>query len=393
MIETRISSDSAPTTEWPPGLASIRQFAAAVKCQNGNLLCAIQKSFGEWKRHIENSYVTPGIDACALLVVSDKQRPRWRLTSSPRRRQVMVWIDRRDVVMREPRFAQALWRTLWLARRAEGASGAMISEQTRDLVVDMLYTVAVFLLGALDVAAKLVDDAQSCADAGSSAKSIRAKLEGAAAIANAELDEIEKYLQRAAIQKTFRQYLLGLPVGAALLALPIFVVVQLLPLTNQFTLLITISIVGGGLGAITSVMVRITRGQKLEVDIHHGRMVTFFAGMFRPLVGATFGVALYVLVIGGLLPLASDPQAVQAAHFFGGLSFLAGFSERWAQDTIVRSAPIAPSPATTVGAGHETAQSDDSGKSEKLIELVDEPPCTPGKTRKHTRISSILQRR
>ena len=84
--------------------------------------------------------------------------------------------------------------------------------------------------------------------------------------------------------------------------------------------------------------------------------------MFRPLVGATFGVALYVLVIGGLLPLASNSQT--AAHFFGGLSFLAGFSERWAQDTIVRSAPIAPSPATTVKTERETAQSDDAWRIE-----------------------------
>ena len=64
--------------------------------------------------------------------------------------------------------------------------------------------------------------------------------------------------------------------------------------------------------------------------------------------GAVFGVALYALVIGGLLPLDTDPQV---AHFFGGLSFLAGFSERWAQDTIIRSAPIAPSPATSATAG------------------------------------------
>ena len=220
----------------------------------------------------------------------------------------------------------------------------------------MLFTMATFLLGALDVAAV-------ASDAKSSDENILVPLQQAATTADAELDRIEEYLERSAIHKTFRLYLLGLPVGAALLALPIFVVVQLLPLSSQPMLLITICIIGGGLGAITSVMVRITRGQKLEVDIHQGRTVTFFAGMFRPLVGAIFGVALYVLVIGGLLPLASNQQAV--AHFFGGLSFLAGFSERWAQDTIIRSAPIAPSPATAVDDKRRKEQSDDTEKSEK----------------------------
>ena len=29
--------------------------------------------------------------------------------------------------------------------------------------------------------------------------------------------------------------------------------------------------------------------------------------------------------------------------FYAGLAFLAGFSERWAQDTILRSTPVSPS--------------------------------------------------
>lgn len=347
---------AAPTTELPPGLASLREFAVAAKNKDGNALHAIATSFEKCNQDIENSYVTPEIGACVLLV-TEKQRSRWRqLTRSPRRRQVLVWIDRRDIVMREPRFTHELWRTLWLARRAEGASASMLSRQTRNLVVNMLFTMAAFLLGALDVAAV-------ASDAKSSDENILVPLQQAATTADAELDRIEEYLERSAIHKTFRHYLLGLPAGAALLALPIFVVAQLLPLSSQPTLLITICIIGGGLGAITSVMVRITRGQKLEVDIHQGRTVTFFAGMFRPLVGAIFGVALYVLVIGGLLPLAPNQQAV--AHFFGGLSFLAGFSERWAQDTIIRSAPIAPSPATAVDDKRWKEQSDDSEKSEE----------------------------
>ena len=287
----------------------------------------------------------------------------------------MVWIGRRDLAMREPRFTRELWHTLLLARQAEGASGTTISERTRDLVVDMVYTVALFLLGALDVAAAVEKNAKKSADdAEKSVESILAPLKQAADNAAAKLNYIEEYLRKAALRKTFRYYLLGLPFGAALLALPIFAVVRLLPLANQPKLLISICIIGGGLGAITSVMIRITRGQKLEVDIDQGRGVTFVAGMFRPLVGATFGVALYVLVVGGLLPLSPDPQA---AHFFGGLSFLAGFSERWAQDTILRSQPIAPSPTTTTSAGREKASLDDALRLERSTESRDEPPGTP----------------
>jgi hypothetical protein len=45
--------------------------------------------------------------------------------------------------------------------------------------------------------------------------------------------------------------------------------------------------------------------------------------------------------MGGLIPLDVTDERLL---FFAGLAFLAGFSERWAQDTILRSAPIAPSP-------------------------------------------------
>ena len=105
----------------------------------------------------------------------------------------------------------------------------------------------------------------------------------------------------------------------------------------------------GAVGAVISVMVRSTRGTTLEVDFERGQAVTLLAGGFRPIIGAVFGGALHVLVLGGLLPL-QVPQisgiALTAgernAFFFLGLSFLAGFNERWAQDTIVNSAPRFP---------------------------------------------------
>ncbi len=54
--------------------------------------------------------------------------------------------------------------------------------------------------------------------------------------------------------------------------------------------------------------------------------------------------SLYVLVQAGLLPLQAPTAngTERTSFFFIGLAFLAGFSERWAQDTIVNSAPKFP---------------------------------------------------
>ncbi len=86
-------------------------------------------------------------------------------------------------------------------------------------------------------------------------------------------------------------------------------------------------------------MARITRRSTLNIDIAQGHGVTGLAGAIRPLIGAIFGLALFVFVNGGLVPIDVPTEQWKANLFFASVAFLAGFSERWAQDTIVHSAP------------------------------------------------------
>ncbi|HEV7825301.1 MAG TPA: hypothetical protein VGP02_10365 [Mycobacteriales bacterium] len=306
------------------GMASLPKLTAAFKSGDPACLEAIRGRFEELNGAILDSYITPNSDACAVLV------QKTSTAGAPGRTNLLVWIDRKDRAIQVSEFADVLWRTLWLARRTEGTDEARMPPQERAVVADMLYTVAVFLLGSLDVVG-MTEDAHT------------QHLEQAAKSADSELDKLEHYIDRAAIRATFRCYLFGLPVGTALLGVPIAALFQL-DLPSGVRGLLVLSIVAGGIGAIASVMVRITRGQKLSVDTRQSLKVTFLAGMLRPWVGAVLGVALYVLVVARLVPV--SPAGTQPEHFYAGLAFLAGFSERWAQDTIVRSAPISPSPAT-----------------------------------------------
>ncbi|GIM89733.1 hypothetical protein [Paractinoplanes toevensis] len=330
-----------------PGLSALPRLAAAVK-QDGNPdLLAVRAEFESCNGTIVNSYFAPNSCACALLV---KQQGTTNEDgeSEPEQRRLLIWIDRRDVAMRHPPFMNALWRTFWLARRTEHEAKNVLTRRTRNLCLDMLFDVAVILLGTVDSAT-------------STDKPATEPLQRATAIADDDLDRIEQFADRGAIHRTFRHYLLGLPVGLLLLAIPIFVTEQLLPIAEQEQHLVTFCLIGGGIGAMTSVMVRITRGQRLSVDVNQGGFVTFLAGMFRPVIGAVFGVAFYFLLEGGLIPIATDDNR---AHFYGGLSFIAGFTERWAQDMIVRSAPVAPSPVTTAGRSRPDTgpRTSDSGK-------------------------------
>lgn len=147
-----------------------------------------------------------------------------------------------------------------------------------------------------------------------------------------------------------KSYLLGLFVGFLLgsgivaLVWDRGFVVQKLSLDPRW---LAACLLFGAIGASLSVMIRITRRRNLDVDVEQGRFIALLAGVFRPVIGAVLGAVLLILVKGGLVPFPSPSQA-QEVFFYAGLAFLAGFSERWAQDTIVHSAPKLPG---GVGAG------------------------------------------
>ena len=50
-------------------------------------------------------------------------------------------------------------------------------------------------------------------------------------------------------------------------------------------------------------------------------------GWFRPTIGALLGVVSYILLKGGLVSIASPTATADKVLYFGGIAFLAGFSE------------------------------------------------------------------
>jgi len=93
-------------------------------------------------------------------------------------------------------------------------------------------------------------------------------------------------------------------------------------------------IAAGALGAVVSVIQRINSGQfDLTYDV--GRPYLTFLGGLRPVLGAAFGLILYFAVTSGLLTIFNIPDGDTEELFsFLVIAFLAGFSERWAQDTL-----------------------------------------------------------
>jgi hypothetical protein len=88
-----------------------------------------------------------------------------------------------------------------------------------------------------------------------------------------------------------------------------------------------------------SVMTRMTRDQ-LSLNYESGVTTIRILGVIRPLLGALFGGALYLLLAGGLLTVAQTPKdETKLIYFYTGIAFVAGFSERWAQDVVTGKDP------------------------------------------------------
>jgi hypothetical protein len=65
--------------------------------------------------------------------------------------------------------------------------------------------------------------------------------------------------------------------------------------------------------------------------------MTLAYGMVRPIIGGIFGMTLFVLLEGGLVP-AIEITTDSELPFYAAVGFLAGFNERWAQDMLAGSA-------------------------------------------------------
>jgi hypothetical protein len=108
------------------------------------------------------------------------------------------------------------------------------------------------------------------------------------------------------------------------------------------------ALAAGAVGAFVSVIQRINSG-KFELEYDVGGRYAFFLGGLRPLIGGAFAMVITFAFDGGLLhlPVSAGETTNHRRLALLVLAFLAGFSERWAQDTLTSVLPAvqrAPAP-------------------------------------------------
>lgn len=195
-----------------------------------------------------------------------------------------------------------------------------LKPKPRKISMRMVFSVIAALLGSLDARAARGEGAKSFGD---DVQELEAVEE--------ELARAERYYVRSAQRAAQVEYFLGMLGGLAVLLAVAVGLAAGLRMIGDLDLLL-VSLLSGGCGGLLSVMSRMSAG-KLALNHESGKGIIRLLGGMRPLIGAVFGVALYVLLEGGLLSLApangSDP-----VYFYAGVAFVAGFSERFAQDAV-----------------------------------------------------------
>jgi hypothetical protein len=118
----------------------------------------------------------------------------------------------------------------------------------------------------------------------------------------------------------------------------------------------------GAVGALTSVLSRMSGGGgTFTVDVEVGRPLLRRLGLYKPLVGSVFGVALYFLLASGLL-MTKAPQG-RVMYFYGIVAFFSGFSERFTGVVFGGAQRLITGEAKEGAASGTNAQKDDAAET------------------------------
>ena len=234
----------------------------------------------------------------------------------------------------EPEIADALHECDELAVRA----AQVLRGKTLHICMQLVMASAGHLLSLVDAPAE---------HEGKGKKELALKLE------RRKLEKARAYYHQAANGQAQLFYFAGMVLGALVLAFVSVVIGLTLDLSGIDNRDVFGSLTAGTLGALVSVMARIGSGQfRLDYDVGHRYPI--FLGALRPVIGAIFGLALYFAVTSSLLDLFKLPtDDNRRFYFLLVIAFLAGFSERWARDTLLS---FGRSPAPAARKQSETTQ-------------------------------------
>jgi hypothetical protein len=202
-----------------------------------------------------------------------------------------------------------------------------LTPQPRKICMRMIFGVIATLLGTLDARAL---DKKLDKPFGSDPTEV--------ATLERELAQAQAYYRASAQRQAQLEYLLGMLTAIIPAAAITAIVAITAGLLDQPA---TVAVLGGAIGAVVSVMSRMSSGS-IELKPESGKKTIRALGFMRPVIGGVFGAVVYVFLAGGIVEIVTPPAGTGELAFYGGLGFLSGFSERFANDVIAQGASKTP---------------------------------------------------
>src|SRR5918997_694869 len=259
-----------------------------------------------------NAYWCADVES-AVALTAGKPNTGWvrRLLSvSPRFHRVSDWATKD-----EPDIARALHDCDELAVRA----CEVLRGRSRRITIQLVMTAACHLLSLIDARGENPPQAHKAA----------------VAAEQRALAGLRQDYRDAANGDAQLVYFGGMAIGIALLAWLYIIAHSVLRGEGVEQRTIIGCLVAGALGAVVSVIARINSGTfALDFDVARG--YTLFLGALRPVIGSIFGLLAYFLLTSGFVDIFELPDdgSLERFYFLCVIGFAAGFSERWAQDTL-----------------------------------------------------------
>jgi len=304
-----------------------RRWRQALDGEDGSLRQAEEQyraalvSFERRHGKIVNSYWCTSVESAVALTVQPRSR-LLRLLGAPTNmcfHRVSDWATKDH-----PEIAEQLHACDALAIKAS----QVLVGKARPIALQLVMASAGHLLS-------LVDER--------SAHGTSAKTKRVLAVQRQELGHAHAYLRKAANGEAQIVYVAGMALGVLALALPTGLVVSFSNLGSIDAGEFFGCLLAGGLGALVSVMSRIS-SDRFVLASDFGARYPLFLGLLRPLIGAIFGLAIYFALASGLVKIFDLPEkgTNRGLFFYAAMAFLAGFSERWARDMLLGAKGVGP---------------------------------------------------
>jgi hypothetical protein len=215
----------------------------------------------------------------------------------------------------KPKLMTLLYRCESLAVRVH----EVLRDTSQRLAMQSLFTVISFLLGFGETERSHNDRAVAEIDRNT----------------RQELKRVELYYHKAAARSGQIVYVGGMLLGMVPVAL-LIVFALVLRVADSHNLAARqglLCFAAGAVGALMSVMARMNSG-RVRVDWEFGKDTLRTLGSLRPFVGGIFGLMTFFALKSGVVAL-DIADAKRSTYFYILFAFVAGFSERFAQDMLL----------------------------------------------------------